>query len=109
MFFHPFGRAEQARFLSVPTGIDNSPFWPPAALVQFTQGSCLLHPDHHNYNSISVSKDPCVMVITAHHPLIRKFRTLQLRNHVIEGYQLPVEFEFQMYSIGAGAEVIGER
>src|SRR5699024_8862457 len=52
---------------------------------------------------------PGITMVAAHDPLVGKFGSGNLADHVVGGDGFPVEFEFQMHLRRAGPEVVGER
>src|SRR5580693_4541579 len=90
VLLHPFCRAHQAFFLSVPTAEDNCAFGTPSLLEQSADA---MHRFEHGRGAavgIDGSVDPCVAVIADNDPVVRIFRAFHFANHVPDDASLVI-------------------
>ena len=66
----PFGRAQEARLLTVPAGVDDGPRRPPALAVELSQRLGLAHQRDLPGERVGGAEHPAVMVIAADDPFI---------------------------------------
>ena len=106
----PLGRAEQARLLAVPGGVDDgalrasSRSWRarPAARASAQLG-------HHAAERVGGAVDPGVVMVAADHPLVGPLGAGDAGDHVVDRLQVPVERQLEVDLRRAGAEVVGDR
>src|SRR5207302_276117 len=80
----PLGRAEQARLLAVPGGVDDrAPRLPPLAR-ELSQRARLLEQRHEPRDGILRAVHPGVVMIAPHDPLVRRARAREPRDHVVQ-------------------------
>src|SRR5215831_16073263 len=85
VIFSPLRGAEQHGLFAVPGAIFDGPLGLPSLLEQLRESSSLLQKRNLGGNWILGSIDPCVMVVAADDPLVRRFRTGNCEDHVVDG------------------------
>src|SRR5699024_6049522 len=106
MFFGPFGRTQQAGFLSVPAGINNGAPRLPSCLSKLTERIRFFHHGSITAQRICSAKYPAVHVVAAKYPLVGIVRTLHFGNNVVERNHIPVKGDLKMNLGGAGSDMI---
>src|SRR2546422_289267 len=77
----PLGRAEQARLLAVPGGVDDRAPRLPSLTRQLSQGARLLEQRHEPRDGILGAVHPGVVMVAPHDPLVRRARARQPRTN----------------------------
>ena len=106
--FYPFGRADQAGFLGIPGTVDQGAFGPVSLFGELAHGTGFLHQGNHAAHRVSRPVHPGIVVVAPHNPLVRKLRPLQRGDHIVRGLQAPFEFQLEVHSGRAGADVVGD-
>src|SRR5579864_5453303 len=74
MGFQPFRGTDQAGLFTIPRGVNNGAFGPPALFVEFTQGPRFFQDGNHTAQRIAGPVDPGIVMIAAHDPLVCRIR-----------------------------------
>src|SRR2546423_1806516 len=91
--FHPLGRSEQPRLLSVPPGVDDGTLRAPTLLVESAGSTCFLQLRDESGNRILRAVHPSVVVVSANHPLVRFGGAWKPGDDIVERFQAPVRFD----------------
>ena len=105
----PFGRAQEHRFLGIPTRVDDRALGPPTLLGQSAESLGLRQQRDLSRQRVGGAEDPAVMMIAADNPLVRPGRALHRRDDVIDRLLLPVGFDRQMNHRRSWSYAIGYR
>ena len=106
---HPFGGAEQRRLLAVPRGVDERALRLPSLLHELAHRARFLELRDEAGERVFRAVHPAVVMVAAHDPLIGILRTRNLRDHIVDRFETPVERELQVHARRTGAEAISDR
>ncbi len=105
----PLGRADQPRFLGVPSRVDHGPLRAPSFPCQCRYRLGFGKRCHHAGDRIRGAVIPAVMVIAANDPFIGIFAPPQTCDHVVGRHHVPVELRPHAHPRRARSEMIGNR
>src|SRR5206468_7777531 len=86
----PFGRAQEARLLAVPAGVDDRARRAPALAVELAERLGFAHQRDLAGQRIGRAEYPAVVVVAADDPLVGIGRAAEHADHVVDGLQRPV-------------------
>ena len=86
----PLRGAQEARLLTVPTGVDQGAARPPALFEQLADRLRFRHQRNLAGQRVGRAEYPTIMMIAAHDPSVRLLRAAQRCNHVVQRLLAPV-------------------
>jgi hypothetical protein len=108
MGFGPFGRPQQHRFLAVPRAVNDCPARLPALLQQIAEGTRFFEQRHLPGDGIFGTIYPGIVMIATNNPFISGGGAGNFGNNVVNFFDVPIRFHFEVDLSWARSHVVGD-